>query len=284
MSGGAGIGTDLRRRVTGRVLLPGDGPEYDAARRVWNAAADHHPAAVVRPADEDDVQAAVRFASEHALPVSMRSGGHHHAGYAAGEGALMIDLSSWRRVRVDAAAGTVTVQPGATWGELDAATTAHGLVTTGCDMPSVGVGGSVLGGGFGWLHRRFGLSCDNLLGARLVSADAAIRAVDARDADGLFWALRGGGGAFGVVTDLTLALHRVPALATTSALLPVEQARDGLAAYREITTNAPEELFVRALLMPAPPAPWVPVSLHGHPVLIVAGTWLGDPAGREGGL
>lgn len=249
-----------------------------------SAAADHHPAAIVCPAGEADVQASVRFASEHALPVSVRSGGHHHAGYAVGEGALMIDLSSWRNVHVDAAAPTVTVQPGATWGELDAATMAHGLVTTGCDMPPVGVGGSVLGGGFGWLHRRFGLSCDNLLAARMVTADAAIRTVDAHDADGLFWALRGGGGAFGVVTELTLALHPVPALATTTALLPMEQARDGLAAYREITANAPEDLFARAVLMPAPPAPWVPVSLHGRPVLIVAGAWLGDPAGREAGL
>jgi FAD/FMN-containing dehydrogenase len=273
----------LRRRVEGQVLLPGE-PGYDAARQVWNAAVDRRPAAIVRPAGVADVQAAVRFAAGHGLPVSVRGGGHHHAGHAAGDGALMVDLSGWRAVRADPDGRTVTAQPGVTWAGLDQATQRSGLATTGADVPAVGVAGTTLGGGFGWLHRRFGLSCDNLLAAQIVTAAGEAKTADAETSPELLWALRGGGGAFGVVTSLTLALHPVTGVHTAAAVLPLDQARDGLAAYRELTASAPDELFTRAMLMPAPPAPFVPAPLRGRPVLLLAAAWIGDPARAEAGL
>lgn len=273
----------LRRLVAGRVLLPGD-RGYDAARRVWNAAVDRYPAAIVRPAGVADVQAAVRFAAEHGVPVSVRGAGHHHAGYAVGDGALMVDFSGWRGVTIDPAARAATVQPGATWAGLDQAAQQAGLATTGADVPVVGVAGAALGGGLGWLHRRFGLSCDNLLAAQLVTATGKLETVEGEGSPELLWALRGGGGAFGVVTSVTLALHPVPPVRTAAALLPLDQARSGLAAYRELTAAAPDELFARAMLIPAPRAPFVPEPLHGRPVLMLAAAWIGDPAGAGAGL
>jgi FAD/FMN-containing dehydrogenase len=272
----------LRESVRGRVLLPGD-DEYETARLVWNADVDRRPDVVVRPVDEADVAAAVRVAAERETPICVRSGGHHHAGHAVADGALMLDLSELRTVRVDTDAHTVTTQPGATWGELDGACAAHGLATTGADIPVVGVAGAVLGGGFGWLHRRFGLSCDNLVAARLVTADGVVTIVDEHDPD-LLWGLRGGGGTLGVVTELTLQLHPVGPVATTVALLPIDKAREALELYRDLTTGAPDELFVRAVLMTAPPAPFVPEELRGRPALLLAGAWIGDLAGAEAGL
>jgi FAD/FMN-containing dehydrogenase len=218
------------------------------------------------------------------VPVSVRGAGHHHAGYAAGDGALMVDFSGWRDVSIDPAAGTATVQPGVPWAGLDRAAQQAGLATTGADVPVVGVAGTTLGGGLGWLHRRFGLSCDNLLAAQLVTAAGELQTVDDTEHPELLWALRGGGGAFGVVASLTLALHPVPPVRTAAALLPLDQARSGLAAYRELTAAAPDELFARAMLMPAPPAPFVPEPLHGRPVLMLAAAWIGDPAGADAGL
>jgi FAD/FMN-containing dehydrogenase len=273
----------LRRLVEGQVLLPGD-PGYDKARQVWNAAVDRYPAAILRPASVADVQAAVRFAAEHGVPVSVRGSGHHHAGYAAGDGALMVDFSGCRDVALDPAAGTVRVQPGVTWARLDQAAQQAGLATTGADVPMVAVAGTTLGGGFGWLHRRFGLSCDNLLAAQLVTATGELETVDDKENPELLWALRGAGGAFGVVSSLTLALHPVPPVHTATALVPLDQARGGLAAYRELTASAPDELFARAMLMPAPQAPFVPEPLRGRPVLMLAAAWIGDPAGAEAGL
>ena len=270
----------LRQLVDGQVLLPGD-PGYDPARQVWNAAVDQYPAAILRPAGVPDVQAAVRMAAEHGVPVSVRGGGHHHAGYAAGDGAVMVDLSGWRGLSVYPVASMVTAQPGVTWSRLDRAACQSGLATTGADVPVVGVSGTTLGGGFGWLHRRFGLSCDNLLAAELVTAAGDIDIVDAKRNPELLWALRGAGAAFGVITSLTLALHPVPPVRTAAALLPLNQARSGLAAYRELTATGPDELFARASLMPAPDAPFVPEQLRGLPALLLAAAWIGDPAGSD---
>jgi FAD/FMN-containing dehydrogenase len=283
MTSTTSTGSGLRQRLDGQTLLPGEAG-YDPARQVWNAAVDRHPAAIVRPASVADVQAAVRYAAENGLPVSVRGGGHHHAGHAVGDGAVTLDLSGWRQVCVDPAAGTVTVQPGASWGGLDQATQQFGLGTTGADVPVVGVAGTVLGGGFGWLHRRLGLACDNLLAAELVTADANVTTVDAGSSPGLLWALRGGGGAVGVVTSLTLAVHPVGPIVTGAAMLPLDQARDGLAAYRQLTAEAPDELFARAMLLTAPPAPFVPEPLRGRPVLLLASAWIGDPGAAEAAL
>ncbi len=163
----------LRGRLAGRLVLPGE-QGYEAARQVWNASHDYRPALVVQPLSAADVRAAVRFAGDRGLPVCVRGGGHNHAGYAVADGALMLDLSAMVSVRVDPARRTATVGGGATWGVVDQATQAAGLAVTGADVPAVGVGGSTLGGGAGWLHRTLGLSCDNLIAAEVVTADAQV--------------------------------------------------------------------------------------------------------------
>lgn len=268
MTARAATWSELGRHVKGEILVPGEAG-YDVARRVWNAAVDRHPALIVRPAGVGDVQTAVSFAAQHALPVSVRGGGHHHAGHAVGDGALMLDLSGLRAVNVNPAARTATVQPGATWAEFDVATTAVGLAVTGADIPVVGVAGTTLGGGLGWLHRLHGLSADNLLSAQLVTADGQARTVSGEEHPELFWALRGGGGGFGVVTSLTFALHPMPEAHFGSLMLPLDRARDGLGAYRELCVEAEDQLFIRAVLLPAV-TPFVPESLRGHPVLLAA--------------
>jgi len=176
----------LRGRMSGRLALPGEA-EYEAARQVWNASHDYRPALVVQPRSADDVRAAVRFAGDHGLPVCVRGGGHNHAGYAVAGGALMLDLSAMASVRVDPARRVAVVGGGATWGVVDQATQAAGLAVTGVDVPAVGVGGATLGGGSGWLHRKLRLSCDNLLAAEIVTADARVLRVSAEEHPELWW-------------------------------------------------------------------------------------------------
>ena len=267
---------ELRARAVGPVLVAGD-TEYERARRVWNAAVDRRPMAVVRAAGEADVVAAVRVAGEHGLAVAVRAGGHSHAGHGVGEGAVMLDLSGLRGVRVDPAEAVATVEPGATWGEFDAATQPFGLATTGADIPAVGVAGATLGGGFGWLHRLAGLSCDSLRAARVVTADGQVRSASAAEHPELFWGLRGGGGNLGVATGLTFDLRPVRELVTGALLVPLERAGAGLRAYRELCGSAPDELFARAMLAVAPPAPFVPEPLRGRPVVLLAVAWFGPP-------
>src|SRR6516165_285381 len=171
---------ELGERFGGRVMLPGqDG--YDAARQVWNVIHSHHPALIAQPETAADVAAAVGFAAEHGLDVCVRGGGYNHAGYAVADGALMLDLSHMRAVRVDSARGVATVGGGATWGNVDTATAQAGLAVTGSDVSHVGVGGATLGGGIGWLHRKLGLSCDNLRAATVVTADGRVLPVSAEE-------------------------------------------------------------------------------------------------------
>lgn len=276
----AAVAAQLRARFHGQLLLPGEGPcgvDFDAACQVWNAAITARPALIARVADVDDVQLAVQVAGERGLAVSVRGGGHHHAGYAVGEGALMLDLSVLTAVWVDPDTATVTVAPGARWGAVDAATAAYGLATTGADVSTTGVVGSTLGGGLGWLHRRFGLSCDNLLAAEVVTADGQLVRASAEWHPELFWALRGGGGNFGVVTALTLGLHPVSDVSTCAMLLPLDQAGEGLRRFDELCAGAPDELFTRAMLFTAPPAPHVPPALRGRPALLIAAAHFGPP-------
>ena len=178
----------LRARLSGRVVLPGE-PEYDAARQVWNASHDYRPALIARPLSVAGVRAAVGFARERGLPVCVRGGGHNHAGWAVADGALMLDLSGMASVRVDASKRVATVGGGATWRVVDQATQAAGLAVTGANVSAVGVGGSTLGGGTGCLHRMFGLSCDNLLAAEIVTADTDVLSASAGEHPELFWAL-----------------------------------------------------------------------------------------------
>ncbi len=270
----------LRERLAGRLVLPGE-QEYEVARQVWNASHDCRPALVVQPLSVADARAAVRFAADHGLPVCVRGGGHNHAGYAVADGAVMVDLSAMVSVRVDPARRVVTVGGGATWGVVDQATQAAGLAVTGADVSAVGVGGSALGGGAGWLHRKLGLTCDSLLAAEIVTTDAQVLRVSAEEHPELFWALRGGGGNFGVVTAFTFALHPVGPVHVGLVMCPMERAAGALAAYQHLCQAGGDDLFARAMLLTAPPAPFVPEPLRGHPVVLLAAAWFG-PAARAG--
>jgi hypothetical protein len=232
----------LQSRFRGQLLRPSDAG-YDDARQLWNAMIDKHPALIARCTTADDVAAAVRFARERSLPLSVKGGGHGVAGTAVCEGGLMIDLSLMNEVIVDPDTRTARAGGGATWGGFDAATQAHGLATTGGIIPSTGVGGLTLGGGLGVLMRRFGLACDNLLAAEVVLADGSVATASETEHPDLFWALRGGGGNFGVVTAFTFQVHPVgPMVLGGFVVHPFAAAREVCRFHREITPTAPDEL------------------------------------------
>jgi FAD/FMN-containing dehydrogenase len=259
----------LRSALRGTVLTPEDAG-YDAARRVWNARRDRRPALIARCRGAADVVECVRLAREAGLLLSVRGSGHHAAGDAVCEGGLVIDLSEMSSVRVDAAAATVRVEPGATWRHVDRETQLHGLATTGAMVSTVGVAGVTLGGGLGWLMRRFGLALDNLRSADVVTAGGHPLTASAGEHPDLFWALRGGGGNFGVVTSLELALHPVGPTVTGGLLLhPMARAAELLRFVRDFVAGAPDELGCVATLWTAPPAPFVPPDLRGAPAAAI---------------
>src|SRR5918997_1287381 len=232
----------FRSRLRGQFLQHGDA-DYDAARQVWNAMVDRRPALIARCAGAADVIAAVRFTREQGLPVSVKGGGHSVAGKAVGAGALMIDLSRMDGIRVDPVRGTARAEGGVTWGAFDRETQAFGLATTGGIVPTTGVGGLTLGGGLGYLMRRFGLACDNLLSADVVTADGELLTASAEEHSDLFWGLRGGGGNFGVVTSFEYQLHPVgPTVLGGFVFHPFAQAQEVARFYREFTATAPDEL------------------------------------------
>ncbi|MDR8414795.1 FAD-binding oxidoreductase [Nonomuraea sp. 3-1Str] len=262
----------LRERCTGRVVTEQD-PRYDVARALWNGAVDHRPAAIVRCTGPGDVSAAIRFAREEELEISVRGGGHDVGGSAVTSGGLMVDLSGLRRVRVDPASRRAVCEGGATWADLDAATQAHGLATPGGTVSHTGVGGLTLGGGFGWLTRMHGLSADNLQSADLILADGQYVHASARDHPDLFWAIRGGGGNFGVVTGFTFRLHPVgPEVHFALLFWEAERGPEALLAIEEAIAGLPRRAGVLAAYgLTAPPAPFVPPphrSRPGHALLI----------------
>jgi FAD/FMN-containing dehydrogenase len=242
----------FRAQLRGEVLRPGD-PGYDEARRVWNGMVDKRPALIARCAGVDDVAAAVRFGREQGLPISIRGGGHNVAGLAVSDGGLMIDCAPMKGIAVDPAARTARVQPGVLWGEFDAAAQAHGLATVGGVVPTTGVAGLTLGGGQGWLTGKHGLSVDNLLAAEVVTAAGErVRASEDEHAD-LFWALRGAGANFGVVTAFEFRLHPVgPTVLGGMVIHPLPRAREVLRFYREFAAAQPDELTTYAALLTAP--------------------------------
>jgi FAD/FMN-containing dehydrogenase len=232
---------DVRTSMRGELLRPGD-DGYDAARTIHNGMIDHYPALIARCAGVADVMTAVRFARDHQLPISVRGGGHGVPGYAVSDRGLTIDLSRMRAVQVDPARHTARAEGGATWGDFDHETQAFGLATTGGIARPTGIAGVTLGGGHGYLMRKLGFACDNLLSVDLVTADSQLLTVSAdQDAD-LFWGLRGGGGNFGVVTSFAYRLHPVGPVLGGLLIYPLTQAGDVLRRYRDLTTSAPDEL------------------------------------------
>jgi FAD/FMN-containing dehydrogenase len=271
----------LAASLSGRVLTAAD-DDYDTARRIWNGTIDRRPALIARCLDEADVRAALRFAGDHRMLVSVRAGGHHIAGNAVAEGGLMIDLSGMRAVSVDAGKRTATVAGGALLGDFDRAAQAHGLATPLGINSTTGVAGLTLGGGFGWLTRRYGMTIDNLLAATVVTPDGEIRVASATSEPDLFWALRGGGGNFGVVTSFDFRLHPVgPTVYAGLVFYPFAQARQVLRAWRDFAVQAPDDLSVWAVLRKAPPLPFLPATVHGTDVVIFAAAYAGDVAAGE---
>lgn len=259
----------------GRLLRPHD-PDYDDARRIWNGAVDRRPAFIARCSSSADVQEMVRFARRHGLEIAVRGGGHSIPGHSTCDGGLVIDLSEMRAIDVAADRCVAQVGPGATWHDLDAATEPHGLAVPGGEISDTGVAGLTLGGGIGWLSRTFGLSCDNLIGVQLVTVDAEIREVDDASDPDLMWALRGGGGNFGIVTRFDYRLNPIPVPMYAGMVLhPLEDGAAALEGFVELAATVPDSVGLNAALVTAPPAPFVPTHLQGRPVAILAGCCVG---------
>lgn len=254
--------------VAGKVVGPAD-PEYHSARRLWNASVDKHPGLIVRCAGAADVVQAVKFGRANDLLVSIRGGGHNVAGRALSDDGLVIDLSSMRAVFVDPAKGTARVQGGATLGDLDRETHAFGLAVPAGVVSRTGIAGLTLGGGVGWLVRRYGLTCDNVLSFEIVTADGNLLTVSADENTDLFWALRGGGGNFGVVTSFLFRAYPVTNVFGGMIVHARDRARDVIRHYRDFMTSAPEDLTAYAALMTTP---------DGHPAVAVIACFCGDPA------
>lgn len=264
-----GTTDQLRTAMQGEVITP-EQDAYDDARKVWNGTIDRRPAAIARCVCDEDVVAAIAFGRRHDLPIAVRGGGHSFPGYSVGDGALVIDLSGMRRVQVDAATQRAKAEGGALWSDFDAATHAHGLATPGGAISHTGIAGLTLGGGMGWLSRRHGLSTDNLVGARVVTADGrVVHASETENAD-LFWGLRGGGGNFGVVTEFEYKLHPISVVNLSLTMFAPEAGRPVLEAYGAWSPGASESTGSILLYMNAPPAPFVPEELHFAPVWALA--------------
>ena len=263
--------TALRSAMTGAVVAPGD-PDYDDARRLWNADVDRHPAVVAMCESASDVAAAVAFAAENGLEIAVRGGGHSVSGASSVDGGLMINLANLNQITIDAAARRGRAGGGALLGELIAAAQEHGLATTVGAVGHTGVGGLTLGGGMGWLTRKHGLSIDNVVAVEIVTADAKVLRASADENPDLFWAVRGGGGNFGVVTEFEFALHPVgPLIQFALVFWELEQGKDVLRAARDIVATLPAEVNIVIAGLNAPPAPFVPEEHHlkaGYAMLI----------------
>lgn len=271
----------LRARFRGALLRPAE-EGYDEARRIWNGAIDRRPALIARCAGADDVVAAVRFAREHDLPVSVRGGGHSVAGYSVCDGGLMIDLSLMKSIRVDPNARTARAAGGVLWAEFDRATQPFGLATTGGIISHTGIGGLTLGGGLGHLMRRHGLTVDNLLAVDLVTADGGQLHVSAATEPELFWGLRGGGGNFGIATAFEYQLHPVgPMVLGGPIFWPLDEAPRVLRFLRAFAPAAPDELGITIGVAPAPPMPFLPPAQFGKPMAGLILVWTGDLAEGE---
>jgi FAD/FMN-containing dehydrogenase len=267
---------ELRGVLKGGVVLPQDS-SYDEVRAIWNAMIDRRPAVIVQCKETDDVAHALAFAGANALELSIRGAGHNIAGNAICDDGIMIDLSTMKNVRVDPDKRRAYVEPGATLGDIDAAAQAHALAAPVGINSTTGIAGLTLGGGFGWLTRQHGMSVDNLVSVEMITADGnRVRASEKENSD-LFWAVRGGGGNFGIVTQFEFKLHPVgPQILAGLIVFPFKQAKQVLGRYREFVEAAPEEINVWVVLRQAPPLPFVPENVHGQEVVVLAIFSAGD--------
>jgi FAD/FMN-containing dehydrogenase len=265
----------LGRSLKGELVLPED-VRYQEARKIWNGAIDKHPAAIARCSDAGDIATVVRWAREAGTEIAVRGGGHGVAGNALSDGGVVVDCSPMQGIEVNPRARTVKVEPGVLLGDLCRATQAFGLAVPAGIISHTGVAGLTLGGGIGWLMRPFGLTCDNLLAADVVTADGElVRATEEENAD-LLWGLRGGGGNFGVVASFEFRCHDLgPTVLAGPVMWPAEDASELLAFYRDFAASEPNELTTIVFLRLAPPAPWVPVELQGSPVVVIGFCYAG---------
>jgi FAD/FMN-containing dehydrogenase len=272
---------DFKNQFRGNVLLPGD-VGYDDVRQIWNAMIDRRPALIARCTSADDIVRGVAFARANGLLISIRGGGHNIAGNAVCDGGIMLDLSLMKKVAVDVAGRKAMVEPGCTLADFDKAVQAHGLATPVGINSTTGIAGLTLGGGFGWLSRKYGMTVDNLLSANVVTADGRqVKASEQENPD-LFWGLRGGGGNFGVVTGFEFKLHPVgPNVLSGLIVYPFAEAKTVLTKFASFTQSMPDELNVWMVTRKAPPLPFLPADVHGKEIVALALCYAGDPAAGE---
>ena len=267
----------FRADFTGETIAPGD-PGYDSARAIWNGGIDKRPSLFARCATAEQVAEAIRFARQQDLEISVRGGAHNFAGSALTDGGLTIDLTAMRQVRVDPATRRVIAGGGATWGDVDGAAQEHGLAFTGGFISHTGIGGLTLGGGVGWLTRKAGLSIDNLVGVEIVTADSRVLHASATENPDLFWAVRGGGGNFGVVTSFEYAAHQVGPMVNLGVFFwGLDQGREALQLARDYVATAPDDTGTFIAALNAPPAPFVPEQYHFAPCYLLAVAGFGTP-------
>ena len=272
---------ELKSGFKGEILLPSDG-DYESARKIWNAMIDKRPAVIARCATTSDVVRGVNFARDNGLLLAVRGGGHNIAGNAMCDGGIVIDLSKMKTASVNPDTRRVTIEGGATLADLDAATQAHGLATPVGINSTTGVAGLTLGGGFGWLSRKYGMTVDNLESAEVVTAAGEVVRASGTEHPDLFWALRGGGGNFGVVTRFEFRLHPVgPDVLCGLIVYSISEAKSALQKYREFLAKAPETLSVWAVLRQAPPLPFLPEKVYGKGIVALALIYADDPKQGE---
>ncbi len=265
---------ELQGQVRGQIITEKDA-DYDEARSVYNGMHDKRPAVVVRCVDAGDVIAVVNYAREHGGDLSVRGGSHSAPGFGTNNGGVVIDLAPMKGIRVDPRAQTVRAEGGCTWGDFNHATHAFGLATTGGIVSTTGIAGLTLGGGIGYLARGCGLSLDSMLSADVVTAEGQFVVASEKENEDLFWALRGGGGNFGVVTSLKYRLHRIKDIMTGIFVFPLDRARDVLQFYREYIKTAPEEMGAYPAFLVAPPLPFLPEEAHGKTFCAIVACWAG---------
>ena len=274
----------LKKGFGGNVILPGD-KEYDEARQIWNGMIDKRPAVIARCSSTEDVVRALSFGRDNGIRLAVRGAGHHIAGNSLCDDGLVIDLSEMVAVKVDPSAKRATAQAGAKLADFDAATQAHGLATPLGINSTTGIAGLTLGGGFGWLSRKYGMTVDNLESAEVVTAKGDVIRASNKEKPDLFWALRGGSGNFGVVTRFEYRLHAVgPDLLSGLIVYPFAEAKSVLQQYRDFVAQAPPEVSVWTVLRQAPPLPFLPAEVHGKEVVVLALLYVGDPSKGESAI